>query len=58
MARKHYSLENRKQIAASVQSGRSIGSVATEFRLANQTVCNWLKEAQDGLLGAAEHERT
>ena len=41
-----------------VQSGRTISSVATEFGLANQTVRNWLKEAQDGPLGAAERERT
>ena len=58
MARKHYSLEYREQIVALVQSGRTISSVATEFGLANQTVRNWLKEAQDGPLGAAERERT
>ena len=58
MARKHYSLEYREQIVALVQSGRTISSVATEFGLANQTVRNWLKEAQDGPLGTAERERT
>ena len=50
MARKHYSLEYREQIVALVQSGRTISSVATEFGLVNQTVRNWLKEAQDGPL--------
>ena len=45
MVRKYYSLEYREQIVALVQSGRSIGSVATEFGLAKQTVHKWLKEA-------------
>ena len=47
MGRKHYSLEYREQIVALVQSGRLI---ASEFGLVNQTVRNWLKEAQDGPL--------
>ena len=50
MARKHYSLEYREQIVALVQSGRSISSMATEIGLANQMVCNWLKEALDSPL--------
>ena len=57
MARKHYSLEYREQIVALVQSGRSIASVAKEFGLADQTVRNWVKEAQEGLLGWRERER-
>ncbi len=47
MARKHYSLEYREQIVALVKSGRSITSVAKEFGLADQTVRNWLQEAQE-----------
>ena len=38
MARKYYSLVYREQIVGSVQSGRTINSVAREFGLANQTV--------------------
>ena len=57
MARKHYSLEYREQIVALVQSGRSITSVAQEFGLADQTVRNWLKEAQERPLGWRERER-
>ena len=57
MARKHYSLEYREQIVALVQSGRSIASVAKEFGLADQTIRNWLKEAQEGPLGWREQER-
>ena len=53
MAKKHYSLEYQKQIVALVQAGRTIGSVATELGLANQTVRNRLKEALDGPHGAA-----
>ena len=57
MARKHYSLEYREQIVALVQTGRSIGSIAKEFGLADQTVRNWLKEAEEGPLGYRERER-
>ncbi|MXW07963.1 MAG: transposase [Gammaproteobacteria bacterium] len=57
MARKHYSLEYREQIVALVKSGRSITSVAKEFGLADQTVRNWLTEAQEGPLGWRERER-
>ena len=57
MARKHYSLEYREQMVALVKSGRSITSVAQEFGLADQTVRNWLKEAQEGPLGWRERER-
>ena len=57
MARKHYSLEYREQMVALVQSGRSIPSAAKEFGLADQTVRNWLQEAQEGPLGWRERER-
>ena len=57
MTRKHDSFEYREQIVALVQLGRSIGSVATEFCLANQSVPNWPKEVQNGPLGATERER-
>ena len=56
MARKHYSLEYREQIIALVKSGRSITSVAQEFDLADQTVRNGLKEAEEGPLGWRERE--
>ena len=57
MARKHYSMEYREQIVELVQSGRSIGSVAKEFGLVNQTVRNWVQEGQEGPLGLRERER-
>ena len=57
MARKHYSLEYREQIVALVKSGRSITSVAKEFGLADQTVRNWWKEAEEGPLGWRERAR-
>ncbi|MYD44875.1 MAG: transposase [Gammaproteobacteria bacterium] len=57
MARKHYALEYREQIFALVTSGRSITSVAKEFGLADHTVRNWLKEAQEGPLGWPERPR-
>ena len=54
MTRNHYSLDYREQIVAMVQSGRSIGSVATEFGLTDQTVRNWLKKVQDGTIVVAK----
>ena len=57
MARIHNCLEYREQLEALLQSGRSLASLAKEFVLTDQTVRNWVKKAQEGLLGWRELER-
>lgn len=65
MSRKHsrsYPPEFRHKIIELVRSGRSMLEVSSEFKLARQTVANWLKQddldagrRSDGLT-SAEHE--
>ena len=65
MARKHtraYPAEFRLKIVELARAGRGADNLATEFKLARQTVRNWIKQAQidtarrnDGLT-TAEHE--
>jgi transposase-like protein len=47
MARKHrsYPLEFRLKIIELARSGRKLDDLASEFKLARQTVRNWIKRA-------------
>ena len=65
MARKHthpYPADFRQKIVELARSGRGIHDLAAEFKLAGQTIRNWIKQADlnagrrsDGLT-TAEHE--
>ena len=66
MARKHartYPLEFRQKIIELARAGRRVDDLATEFQLAQQTVRNWVKQADldagrraDGLTSADQEE--
>lgn len=58
-----YPPEFREQIVELYRAGRTAGSLAKEFRLADQTVRNWIKQAgrdvgkrTDGLTGPEQEE--
>ena len=61
--RRRLAPENKRQIVEFVRSGRSVGSLACELKVSEQTIRNWVKQADldeggrsDGLTTEARKE--
>jgi len=51
--KQEYTVEFKEQAVKQVKMGKSIGLVAKELGLVEQTLCNWVKLAATGKLNGA-----
>jgi len=51
--KREYTAEFKEQVVKRVKNGKSVGAVAKEMGLVEQTLCNWVKRFDAGRLNGA-----